>query len=497
LNLHPLIAELFLDTTKKGLLQMSIQLSRKDIVWGYIAQFFSIAAGIIMLPLVLRMLKPNEIGMNYLMLTIGSMVSLFDFGFAPQFGRNITYVFSGAQVLMKEGVDINHENSHDINYRLLSTMIHTARWVYRLLSLIVLAVMLTLGTVYIYRVTNGFTSVHNALYIWIVYSFSTFINIYYTYYTSLLTGKGMIMESKKAMVFSRLTYLAIGATLLKLNVGLMSIAIANLLAPFVNRFFSERFFFTKELNEKLNAYEITKQEKLDLFKIIWHNSKKLGIVYVASYAITKLSMFLAGLYLPLKDIASYGLMQQFVVIISTVSGTLFILSEPRLSALKARGEETQLLKTFSYSMGIYYLLFIGAGTGFVLLGPWLLTLIRSNVLLPSTGILIVYMVVILLELNHSFFATMIVIGNKVPFVGVSLITAGLIVLGSFLSLAFTNAGVLGLVLVQGIVQLCYSNWKWPLVIFREFKINFITFIRLAFSEVYVRQKELYYGRSKH
>jgi hypothetical protein len=119
------------------------------------------------------------------------------------------------------------------------------------------------------------------------------------------------------------------------------------------------------------------------------------------------------------------------------------------------------------------------------------------VVLPAAGILIVYMVVILLELNHSFFATMIVIGNKVPFVSVSLITAAVIVLGSFLSLAFTSAGVLGLVLVQGIVQLSYSNWKWPLVIFKEFKINFVTFIRLAFSEVYLKQKELYYGRSKN
>lgn len=476
---------------------MSIQLSRKDIVWGYIAQFFSIAAGIIMLPLVLHMLKPNEIGMNYLMLTIASMVSLFDFGFAPQFGRNITYVFSGAQVLHKEGVDINHESGAAINYRLLSTMIHTAKWVYSLLSLIVLVVMLTFGTAYIYKVTNGFTSVHNALYIWIVYSFSTFVNIYFTYYTSLLTGRGMIMESKKAMVFSRLTYMVIGATLLKLGVGLMSISIANLLAPFVNQYVSERFFFTKDLTEKLNEFKITKQEKKDLFKIIWHNSKKLGIVYVASYAITKLSMFLAGLYLPLNEIASYGLMVQFVTIISTVSGTLFILSEPRLSALKAQGQEQQLLKTFSYSMGVYYLLFIGAAVGFVLLGPWLLTLIKSNVVLPSPGILILYMIVILLELNHSFFATMIVIGNKVPFVGVSIITAILIVVGSFLSLSLTHLGVLGLVLVQGIVQLSYSNWKWPLVIFREFKINFITFIRLAFSEVYMKQKELYYGRSKH
>lgn len=476
---------------------MKIDLSKKDIIWGYFAQFFSIASGIIMLPIVLRMLKPDEIGMNYLMLTVGSMVALFDFGFAPQFARNITYIFSGAQTLKKEGIEVNEDKKEAINYRLLSTMIHTARSVYRLLSVIVLLVMLTLGTFYIYEVTNGFVNVHNALFIWIVYSFSTFINIYYTYYTSLLTGKGMIMESKKAMVYSKIVYIIIAVILLLLGVGLLSIVIANLISPLINRHFSYKYFFTKELQEKINVYDITKQEKVDLFTIIWYNAKKIGLAYISGYAITKFSMFLAGLYLSLQNIASYGLMMQFVGIISTLSGTLFILSEPRLSSLKIKGEKDMLLKSFSYSMGIYYLLFIFMGVAFLFLAPWLLSLLKSNIILPASGIMILYLIIILLELNHSFFATMIVIGNTVPFMGISLITGGLIALGSFLSLQFTGLGILGLVLVQGIVQLAYSNWKWPQVICKEFKISFITFLRLAFSEVYIKQKEYYYGRSKH
>ena len=60
---------------------MLVNVSRKDVFWGYFAQFFSIGSGIITLPLVLHMLSEEEIGMNYLMLTLGSLVALFDFGF--------------------------------------------------------------------------------------------------------------------------------------------------------------------------------------------------------------------------------------------------------------------------------------------------------------------------------------------------------------------------------------------------------------------------------
>ena len=82
-----------------------LEITRKDIIWSYIAKFFQIGAGFITLPLILRLLSSEEIGMNYLMLTISSMVALLDFGFSPQFGRNFTYVYSGASRLLKQGVE--------------------------------------------------------------------------------------------------------------------------------------------------------------------------------------------------------------------------------------------------------------------------------------------------------------------------------------------------------------------------------------------------------
>ena len=74
----------------------NIKISKKDLIWSYITQFFQMASGLITLPLILKMLSEEVIGLNYLMLTISSLIALFDFGFAPQFGRNITYLFSGA-----------------------------------------------------------------------------------------------------------------------------------------------------------------------------------------------------------------------------------------------------------------------------------------------------------------------------------------------------------------------------------------------------------------
>ncbi|OWK71255.1 O-unit flippase-like protein [Pedobacter sp. AJM] len=465
-----------------------IRLSKKDVIWGYFAQFFSIASGVLVLPLILHLLSPEEIGMNYLMLTVGSLVSLFDFGFGPQFGRNITYIFSGAQQLKKEGIHSSQEDIKQINYRLLATMIYTVRFVYRRLSLVVLVVMLSFGTFYIYKVTNGFTNVHQSLFIWIVYSISTFFNMYYTYYASLLIGKGMIMESKKAMVYSRIVYIIINVSLLLLGVGLLSIAIANLLAPFVERFISHYYFFTKEFKSKIDQFVITRKEKLDLFNIVWHNARKLGLVFIGSYAITRFAMFLGGLYLSLSDIASYGLMVQLVGIISGISSTLFMINNPRFAELNITGNMNDLKKEFAFAMGIFYLLFLIGGVFLVLAVPELLVLIKAKAVLPVSSILILYLIVMLLETNHSFFATMIVIGNSVPFMWVSLITGGFIALGSYLSLSFTNYGLLGLVLVQGTVQLAYNNWKWPFVILNKYNISLFDFLGLIISEVFYRLK---------
>ena len=470
---------------------MSINISKKDILWSYFASFFSIGSGIFLLPLVLNLLSADEIGMNYLMLSIGSLVSLFDFGFGPQFGRNITYIFGGAQLLRKEGISHIDESRLEINYRLLAIMIQTAKYVYQRLSLFVFFLMISLGTLYIYYVTNGFEKVHNSLIIWLIFSTSIFFNIYFTYYSSLLIGKGLIKESKKALVFSRLFYLILTSILLISGAGLISIAISNLLAPFIERYFSKYYFFTTEIKFQISKYTVTNNEKMELFRIVWYNARKIGLVFIASYAVNRFSIFLAGLYLSLSDIASYGLMFQIVGVIMAISNTLFSLNNPRFADLYVKSEKSELKKAFAFSMCVFYNLFIVGGILFIFFVPDLLTWFGSKTALPTTNLLIFYSLIMLLEGNHSNFSTMIVIQNSVPFVGVSLITGGFIVLGSFLTLQYTNYGILGLILVQGIVQLSYNNWKWPYVVLKEFKLNFLNFIYIGLNESIVKSKSYF------
>ena len=222
------------------------------------------AAGLITLPIILKLLSAEEIGLNYLLITFGAFVSLMDFGFTPQFSRYISYVFSGTQVLLKNDIEVTKSNQ--INYKLLATMIKTARYVYFRLTIATILLLLTLGNFYMYKVTNGFTNIENALFIWLIYCFGISLNIYYSYYGSLLQGKGLITESKKAIVYSRALNITLTFLFLYNGLGLMGVVIANVISPFLYRFICHRFFFTEGLKSKIGAYIISKKIKKNYLK---------------------------------------------------------------------------------------------------------------------------------------------------------------------------------------------------------------------------------------
>jgi len=458
---------------------MELKINKKDLAWGYFAQFFSIASGIIVLPVILKLLSAEEVGLNYLMLTIGGLVTLFDFGFAPQFGRNITYIFSGSQKLLKEGISEN-STREGVNYKLLFVMIQTAKFLYRRLSIIILVILLTIGTIYIYKITNGFTTIKNSLFIWLTYCISVYFNMYYAYYSSLLNGRGMVTQYRKSLVYSKIVYTVVALSMLFMNFGLVSIVVANLLTPFVVKFFSHRYFFNKDLINSLENYTADKNEKLELLSIIWHNAKKLGLVYIGSFAITKIGMFIAGLYLSLNDVASYGLMVQLVSLIAVVSTTINTLYQPRISSLRILNLKDDLLKEFSYTVVIFKILFIIGSLLLVLIGNEMLALLGSDTTLPNNFAVFLYCLVVLLETNHSLFSSFLVTNNEIPFVKATLVAGGIITLFSYIFLKFFDFGLISIIVVPLFVQLTYNNWKWPYEICKFFKISYYEFNRVGF-----------------
>jgi O-antigen/teichoic acid export membrane protein len=458
-----------------------IRIANKDIFWGFFAQFFSVASGLVILPLVLSMLSEEEIGLNYLLLTFASLISLLDFGFSSQIGRNISYVFGGAQKLLKEGVT-KSKSLDNINFKLLINLINSARFVYSRISLFALIILLTLGSWYISVVTENFKTVDNAFAIWVLFSVSIAFEIYFSYYSALLVGKGLIMESRKSIVFSKTVYIIISIILLKLNLGLFGIVIANFISPFVSRLYSHRIFFNNEFKTNTSGLSVSKTETIELVKVIWHNSKKIGLVFIGSFAINKFSLFIAGLYLPIDEVGSYGLMLQLFSFLTTISSTLIIINNTKFAFYRVKSSKNLLIREFAFTMFMYYIMFILGVILLIYIGPITLNSIHSQTQLPNKYILIIFSIVILLEGNHSNFANLIVTKNKVPFVKSTLIAGFFIAIGDLICLFYLKMGVLGLVIVQGVVQLSYANWKWPKSVFNEFNIGIKSFIILGFEE---------------
>lgn len=468
---------------------MKIRASKSDVIWSYIAQFFNLGSGLITLPLVLHLLSTEEIAMNYLMMTVAAMVGMVDFGFSPQFGRNFTYVFSGAQRLEKEGLSSNVDST--VNYHLLRCLIDAAKLVYKYMSILVLILMLTAGTYYISIVTEGFTNIENSLQIWILFSVSTFFNVYFSYFSAMLYGRGLVKESKKAMLASRILYIVLAYILLLGGCGLIGLCIANLVSPFLSRWMSYRYFYDKDMEIALSAEDSTTSEMKELFWIIWHNAKKVGIASVGAYTALKFCLFISGLYLSLAEVSAFGLLMQLANVIVVLSTTFNSALIPQLTAYRVNNDKTDLIKCFAWTLNVSYFLFIVLSVCLVIAGPWVLQLIGSNASLPSTAIVLLYLFVLFLENNHGLFAGFITISNSVPYTKVAIISGTLICIGDFLVLHYTSLGLLGLVIVQGIVQLAYNNWYWPYLVCKSLNLSIFDLVKIGCYESYFRLRQFY------
>lgn len=436
---------------------MEITVSKKDVLWGYMAQFFNLATGLITLPLILKLLSADEVGFNYILISINSIVVLLDLGFSGQFSRYLTYIFSGAQKIQKDG--ISKEYSDTINEHLLASTIKTARRIYLIISLITSFFLLTFGTWYIYKITGEFTSVNNTILIWSIFCLSSFFNVYFLYLNAFLLGRGLVKEAKQALVYSKIVQVIITFAMLLSGCGLLSVVVANFLAPFVLRYFAYKEFFTIEIKKIIDNNIIYNYEIKEIFSILWYNAKKMGLIGVLSSAIGYASTLVMGSYLPLVDVASYGLLVQLTGVIVGIGTIHFYSIAPQLSSLMVTKKYSEIRRCFGESIFIFYIISVLGSIGVIAIKV-IFELCEFDTQLPQLFIVILFYIYRFLEQNQSLFSQLFLFQNDLRFFNCAVWT-GII---SFASLCFSlylEFGLVGVVLSQSIPLFSYAAWKWP------------------------------------
>lgn len=447
---------------------MEIKITKKDILWSYIAQLFMMGTGLITLPLILKMLNSDEVGLNYIFISLNSVIALFDMGFSSQFGRNITYVLSGAQKLQKDGISMDYKE--EINERLLAATLTTARYLYNRIAWVALFVLMSLGTYYIYCVTEGFSSISNLPLIWSIFCASCFFNLYYLYLNSFLQGRGMIKETKKGQVYSKLIQIIITYGMLLCDYGLISVVLANLISPFVFRFYTYNKFFDNYIKVIYNKYQIEKSEILEIFKILLHNAKKMGVISLLAAAIGYSSTLIIGGFLPLSEVASYGLMVQLVGIIASVSYIHFGSLIPQLGNLMVQTKMDEIAMRFGLSVGVCSIVQI-AGILVLLNCPFIFDSLGFKTQLPSHWLLFAFAIYKFVEQIQSLYCQLLLVHNNTCFFPAA-VSTGVITIFLMVLLLCLNLGLTGVVLAQCLPLYAYSGWKWPVYVSNKYNIKF-------------------------
>jgi len=445
-------------------------ITKKDIFWNYGATFLKIASSTLLLPFILRMMPTEIIGIWSIFMTITAFASLLDFGFNPSFTRNVSYIFSGVKTLRITGLETIDDKDLQIDYGLLKGVIKSMRWFYSRIALLLFSLLMTLGTFYIYTLLQNYKSNHQEIYVaWFLLCIINTYNLFTLYYDALLQGKGLIKRSKQIVIIGQIVYLIIAMVLILAGKGLVAIVSAQAFSVVIIRWLSYHSFFTTEIKENLNlAIARTKKE---IINAIYPNAMKIGLTTLGAFLVQKSAIVIGSLYLPLRDIASYGITMQLITLISALSGIYIATYFPKIAQLRVVQNNHAVKELYLKGQVVLLLTYVAGGLGLLILGNLAITGIGSKTSLMSPAMILIALIVSFLGNNHSMAGEILLSKNEVPFFKAALMSGGATVFLLLLFFQFSNIGLWAMILAQGIAQGVYQNWKWPIVVIRELEIT--------------------------
>ena len=318
-----------------------MDIGRKDVIWNYAATFLKIGVGIILLPFILRVFPQEMVAIWTIFSTVIALNGLLDFGFGSSFMRNVSYVVSGVKELKTTGHQLVATNA-EIDYGLFKELIHTMKWFYARVALIIFLLLSTIGTYYIHTVLKTYSGSHTEVYIaWTILCLINTYSLYTYYYDSIIQGKGLIKRAKQIDVVAYTAYLISAVILILCGFNLIAVVSAQVLMVIIRRYLSCRIIYTIKFRQQLRGVKAAHTRKL--LRSIYPNALKIGFNAVGWYLNASVPMIIGSLFLPLNTIASYGITIQIINIIRNISSVYYSTYQPKIIQARAQ-DNNQIIK---------------------------------------------------------------------------------------------------------------------------------------------------------
>ncbi len=446
-----------------GLLKQGAnRLYSSAVAWSFVFTAIRAGGNLLVLPLMLHKLSPQDLGLWYVFLSLGGLASLIDFGFYPTMSRVTAYLWAGAEEIQETGVQpvrAAGENPPAPNYRLLADLVKTMQIYYRGIGIFVTVLMGVFGTIWIVHKAHLLPDAHAIFWAWLLFLAGIFVNITSGMWHPLLSGINQVRLNQQVFVCGLVVnYLTIIIGLL-LGAGILAPVAGFFLMGAVSRS-GARWKFNQFTKSK--EYASASRWSSKLLRGLWPTAWRTGIVTLGIYATLNVGTLICSAFLGLKAAASYGLSMQLVLAAVAIAASFVAVKIPLVAQMHALGREREIGRLVFPRMRWYWIVYAILATAAILFGERVIQgwFHSQTPLLPRT-LLIALFIVGALEGHHGIFRELAVTAHRNPFAIPVLVSGLLIVLLS--SLLVPRIGFWGLILVPGIVQACFNNWWIVLV----------------------------------
>lgn len=446
-----------------------MNIGKKDVIWGYISLAMVQGVNIFLLPIILKYLNSSELGLWYTFTSLYGFAMLIDFGFQSVISRNISYLWSGSNVLKKEGFDSVGASKNGFQIGYFISVLSVVKFIYYVMGSIIFIVFLTLGTWYIFSVTYGEIKWEIALSAWLFYFVSIVLNISFSYWNAVLKGIGAIKTYNQILVVTKVMQLLISVILLIMGYGIIGVSVAYLISVIINRILQSTMYYNYSKTTKKTWKKIKFRYDAEIFKAIIPNTIKTGFLSLSNYLIINFPILLASYFLSLKISGQFGLVNQVVTLILTLSNSYFNTYLSQINYLRVKNKQHKILHIFKKSIITNYTFNILSFVLLLVFGNTILNLINyKNGLLPLIPMLIILTYRFLYN-NQIIFTAFLTTKNIIPHYKSFLKSAIITVTIQILLLSIFNDNLITLLLPLLIVQLVHNNWYWVLFVLKDIR----------------------------
>ena len=433
-----------------------VRVWKSAVGWSFAVTALRAGGFLLVLPLALRRLSPDELGLWYVFTSIGDFCAFAELGLALILGRSASFFMAGVERLPVHGLDLNPPTAEmrPPNLAGLAGLLQLARHVYVRIVGGILLFMLTVGLTIVLsklRALPGPQTGH-----WLTYGVfvvATMLSVAGSYWPQFLIGIGQVRQGQRALMFGLVLNYAVAAGCLLLGLGIISLALGQLVLALVN-------FTYARWQALASCPGIRTAPALAInFGDVWPVTWRSLLTSLGANMCCPATLFVCGIILDLATTASYGLSLRLALVAQGLAGAWLMVRQPHIARARAAGDLPLAIALVKGSLPRCALTYaIGAVAIFLLATPMLEWMKSRTPALPA-ALLAGLLVMVGLDFVVGFHSAVIQTANRFPHLKIYLLSGVATITLAFV--AGTAYGIAGIIAAPIIVQVWCVYWWIP------------------------------------